>query len=83
MCGNCYSPPLAPIIRPQSKQKKARDPERTLNTHLYHFFLKFTFPFEAFETYPQDVEGHHPSCAMDHLKTETDKELKRDVEKQM
>ena len=45
--------------------------------------LRYTFLCIPVETYPQDVEGDHPSCAMDHLKTETDKELKRDVEKQM
>ena len=65
------------------KAEEGKGSRENLKYTFVQLFLKFTFPFEAFETYPQDVEGHHPSCAMDHLKTETDKELKRDVEKQM
>ena len=50
--------------------------------------LKFTFCTNfkiclPVETYPQDVQGYYPSCAVDHLKTETDEQLKGDVEKQM
>ena len=72
-------PPLAPIIFPQSKQKNAREPERTWRTK---FVIRFKLSLLT-ATHPQSVERYDPLGAMDHLKTGSDRQLKSHVEDQM